>query len=132
MSMLDKLLLAVRSIWVGGVPVTLPAGVLQPPVLNFASGATGASARVSNGCDFSGVATAYATAGSGAISRGTVAANGSTPVATAFPDFLATDKVTITPTASVGLAFVSSKTAGTGFSITSTAGDTQTYDYVIE
>ena len=90
------------------------------------------SARVSNGCDFSGVATAYATAGSGAISRGTVAANGSTPVATAFPDFLATDKVTITPTASVGLAFVSSKTAGTGFSITSTAGDTQTYDYVIE
>ena len=42
MSMLDKLLLAVRSIWVGGAPVTLPSGVTQPPVLNFASGATAA------------------------------------------------------------------------------------------
>lgn len=66
---------------------------------------------------------------------GTVTANATTPVAEAVPSISA-DSVVILSLKTVGgsapgQAFVSSLTAGTGFSITSLANDTSVYNYYV-
>lgn len=64
-------------------------------------------------------------------SRGIVQASNASSVAVAFPDLTASDKVILTPTAVAGYMPFVTKTVGTGFTIQSTAGDTQVYDYRI-
>lgn len=65
----------------------------------------------------------------------TPAANGATPVAVSDTRVTASSIITLTintPGGTAHGAFVSSKTADTGFSINSLVGDTSTYDYKIE
>ena len=67
--------------------------------------------------------------------RGTVTANGTSAVAVTYADIQTTaiDTVKLTPTTShaTGSAYLSSQTAGTGFTIQSVAGDTAVYNYEI-
>jgi hypothetical protein len=67
------------------------------------------------------------------MNRGTVVANGATPVAVPFTDIAAAPQETVKLIATTAdpRAWVSSVTPGTGFSITSGAGDAGTYAYEI-
>jgi len=64
---------------------------------------------------------------------GTVVLNGATPVAVANADMLITDIVVfgINTVGGTRAAYTYSITAGTGFTVTGTAGDTSTLNYVI-
>lgn len=89
--------------------------------------------RENDGCDASTFGgNAFFFAGGAFASRGTVTANGTTAVSVSFPDLKANEKVWITPTTVAGTNPFVTKTAGTGFSITSTSGDTQVYDYQVQ
>lgn len=68
------------------------------------------------------------------VKRGTVVANGATPVPVSDAAVNAGSQITLTLNTVGGTAhgaFVSAKTAQSGFSINSLAGDTSTYDYEI-
>lgn len=85
-------------------------------------------------CFVTGSSQHITAAGSGKLSRGTVVANGTTPVAVGFTAIKATHVVALVRTTTGGtpgtLPLVTI-TAGTGFSITSVAGDTSTYSFSI-
>lgn len=69
-----------------------------------------------------------------ALPSGTVTANAATPVPVVNTNVKAASQILLTyksGTQGATAAFVSSKTAASGFSITSVTGDTAVYDYLI-
>lgn len=95
---------------------------------------SGCVGRLGLGSDFSATATPINLAGSGVANRkGTVVANGATGVAVAFPDINAQDVVLFTLRTSGGTVGHPKYTitAGTGFTFTSDAADTSTYEWYI-
>ena len=122
--------------------VNLAAGVLRMRNVTVAAtggstigvnAATGTTVR-EDACDLESCATKFALAGSAVTNRGTVVANGATGVVIAWPDLKTTDLVTLSmhtkggaPTAMPLITY----NPGTGFTVTSYAGDTSTYDYLV-
>jgi hypothetical protein len=128
----------------------LPNAYATPTTTNVANiGLTGPSnsliLNASNGLNITGIAGSTGSsvltynAISGAVSynnysRGTVVANGTSSVAVTNTTVTPNSVVILTLktlVGTVGPAYVSSVTAGTGFSIQSQSGDTSTYNYLI-
>ena len=96
-------------------------------------GANGVNAtiRIEDGVNMQSASTPYNFDSSCNVNRGTVTANGTSAVPVAFRDMTAEETVTLTSTGATPTAYVYSQTAGTGFSIKATAGDTNVYNYMI-
>lgn len=97
-----------------------------------AADVTNGTIRIGNGCDFGGLAVTLH-AGAFSSRKGTLVANGVTGVAVAFPDIKASDVLHFTLQTIGGTVGHPKYTiiAGTGFTFTSDAADTSTYEWWI-